>query len=269
MQKFLLFFVTVLLLSNEINAQAPRGKGITFAPMLHNFKLDRGGKATSTLYITNNMTRDYQMEVKVGDWVRGEDGSVKLFEPGTNSTSCANWVSVDKNLIELKAGGEASVNITMNVPDSATAVEEMKWCMLLVTTMAEKKAPRKYGQIQSQLTQRFGSQVVISNEPPSITNKQANIESFEAVTDTSYSIRSSNLGALMLKCTTRLVVSSDKTGQKHTVESDAYTLFPGEIRNAVLSFPKLEPGRYTLVAFVDAHDDEVELVASQKVIEIK
>jgi len=267
------FFILVAALAFTSNSFAQKtGKGITFTPMLHAFKLDKGNKAVSTLNIINNINRDYALEVQIIDWERNEQGSVRFLPGNTSTTSCANWVTVDKNLIELKANSQATVNITMNVPDTAST-DEMKWCMLLVTTLTEKTAPKKYGQIQSQLTQRFGAQVIVSNSPPSVTHKEVNMLGFETIEKDSATkalVKCKNGGKLMLRCTARIELLSNTTGEKTNIESEEFTMFPEEERHIYMNIPATLPkGTYTAVAFVDANDDDVPLEASQATIEIK
>ncbi|MEO6833069.1 MAG: hypothetical protein ABI378_11160, partial [Chitinophagaceae bacterium] len=144
---FSLFFFVHAAFSQTNPPQAP-GKeelGIDIKPTLFSFTLDKGEKGVKTVTIANGKTLPIQLAFYLGDWIRDSLGEHKYFPAGSQAKSCAPWVKLSRAFIEVPANGTASFDMTLTVPDSAKAVESMRWAMLFVEFVSETKAPKVTG----------------------------------------------------------------------------------------------------------------------------
>lgn len=244
--------------------------GISAAPARLLFKLDRGKIEVKPLTITNGTDRKQTIVLSFMDWSRDTVGEHTYLGPGKSRHSCANWVSFDRPSLELEPGSKAVINVTMKVPDSAEAVSEMKWTMLILQNVAEKSVPTKGKIMGAQVKQSLALGVHITQVPPAVTNKEMKMISFEEVPGRGlYRVICKNIGGVELyaKCTLEL---SSENGVKKSYELQQVPLFPDQERYMDFPIPKDMPkGKVTAVALVDANDDDIPIEAAQKEFVIK
>ena len=270
---FITIFLSVIAVnlyaqSTDTTKKAPL-KGWTVMPAKLTFNLDKGAVSSQTLNIINSSDQVFKLNLELIDWLRDSTGEHVYFPTGSFGHSCASWVKFDKTYVELKPGESQSVVVTMNVPDSDSAVAEMKWTMLLVKTVGEKEATKKGG-VQAEVTKSSGIGVHVYQTPPNVQSKELKMLSFSQIGDSLFQIASRNLGGTQVSATYSIELSSQATGEKITLGPKSVPLFPAQKRNVEFALPAtLTKGKYTAVALIDVGDDDVPLEAAQKEIEVR
>jgi hypothetical protein len=251
----------------------PRRKSVVVFPAKLAFTLDRGGSASQTITVQNTTNSKFQLEMIINDWTRDTVGNHIYTAPGTNKQSCARWITFDKPFIELSPGQSTNVTVTMKVPDSAEAVAEMKWTMLIMKTVSEKKAAPTDAKYGTMVVQNIGLGVHITQTPPSVTAKEVKMVSFGEVPwegKNTYRIACKNVGAVQMFGKFSLELSDNETGAKTALEPKTVPLFPQQDRYVDFTLPStLKKGKYTAIALIDAGDDDVPIEAAQTEIIIK
>jgi len=249
----------------------PKKQTVLIFPAKLSFKLDRGGSASKSVTIQNTTTSKFQLELVFVDWIRDTLGEHAYADPGTVKQSCAPWVTFDKPFVELSPGQSTNITVTMKVPDTEEAVSEMKWTMLVLRTVSEKKAPTKIGKVGASVDQSVGLGVHIYQTPPNITNREIKMLSFSEIPGKNvYRVDCKNLGGVQLLTKFSLELSSNETGAKTALEPRMIPLFPKQERYVDFELPSnLPKGKYTAIALIDAGEDDIPIEAAQKEIIIK
>ena len=146
----------------------------------------------------------------------------------------------------------------MQVPSTPDA-NKVKWAAMQVKLAKEKKSTGLEDQnvIGMGITETFQFVVHIFQSPPTVTVKNAEIESFTEVTtekDTTrmMMLRVKNSGEAILDCVSYLEYTNLSSGAEARQKPIAYTLLPGTARE--LKFPissALPNGKYSLLGVVD------------------
>lgn len=261
---FLLFHVLPVLVFGQ-------GGGILIKPAKIDFTVDRGQTATQTLFLQNSLNKTMQFKVYLNDWLRDSSGGHKYMSPGTNEFSCARWVKLDQEFVQLAPGESRNIVVTITLPDSAEASAKMRWAMVFVETAQENAAPAANKNMQTTINQIMRMGIHIYQTPPGITTKDMRMLSFENVNNNvlKYKVACQNTGTVQIECKSYLEVLNLATGAKTKIDNPVFPMFPGQKRFINFDLPaSLQKGKYILIAAVDAGED-VPLEAAQKTIEIK
>lgn len=246
-------------------------RGISVLPATLSFQAGQGMTDKKTVTVTNNTADTFQININTMDWERDSLGVHVYLPGGTSKHSCFSWVSYDKNFLVLPPGSSEVVTVTMTVPDSAEAVSEMKWSMMVVGTGEEKMAPQKVGKLNVSINKKTGFGIHIYQTPPSLHNKEIKMLAFsKAPKGDSYRITCQNTGGLQVRGTFTIELGSMETGEKITLGPQDIPMFPGQRRLVDFQLPKdLPKGKYSAVALIDVGDDDVPLEAAELEVEVK
>ena len=246
------------MLFKNCSAQQSGPAGLSIKPVRLFYTLLNSESSVQTISIVNNTTSTKQFKLYMQDWDRDSLGAHNYLKAGDYPHSCAKWVIIDKDFLEVKPGETQEVLVKMKMPDSLEAISEMKWTMLFIQDVEEKITPSKekgvYAAVQN--ITRIGVHIV--QTPPSLKEKDLKMINFikkEGVKNC-YRIICQNIGKVQFDCKTYLELSSVLTGEKTTVKKDLFPLFPNQVRYIDFVLPEnLIPGKYTIVAVADGGDD--------------
>jgi hypothetical protein len=247
-------------------------KGLTVFPARIVFNVDKGGTASKTINVSNYTEKTYQLSIEFRDWIRDTVGKHIYTSKGNSPQSCASWLRFDKSLLELKPGENTDLIVTLDVPDEDSAVEEMKWTMLVVRTVSEKRPPSLGAKVQTNIETIFGIGVHVLQTPPNIRNKELKMLSFSELPGDgrSYRVTCKNIGGVEINARFSIELASAETGFKRTLEPQPIPMFPRQNRYVDFVLPADIPkGTYTAIALVDAEDDNVPIEAAEKQIIVK
>src|SRR5690606_12608111 len=171
-----------------------------------------------TVTVTNNTKDTFQLNITSMDWERDSVGKHVFFQGGSSPHSCANWVSYDKNFLSVPPGTSDVVTVTMAVPDSAEAVSQMKWSMMIIATSEEKFAPQKVGKLNVDIIKRSAFGVHVYQTPPTLQNKEIKMLSFSKLPKGDvYRIVCKNTGGVQTRGLFAVELGSMESGEKYTL----------------------------------------------------
>lgn len=265
-RNFYIFFLAMSI--SIVNAQQ-----ININPSIVDFHLQNTGAAeTQTITITNNSTKSQSFEISLGDWNRKTDGAHDYFKPNTQPYSCASWITLDKNFIEIPAGSIGEVTLTIQAPNKVEDLEKMKWAMLFIQG-ANLKKPVSNGPNEAKATiqeiVRMG--IHIYQTPPNLTENSAKAISLNANKKDPkiYDFEIENNGKIMINGKSHLEITNLANSEEIITTNVEFPVFPGGKRIVLLPLPQnLKPGKYSVLAVLD-YSENASLEAVEKTIEIK
>src|SRR5690606_37441542 len=142
-------------------------------PTTLNFNLATSQSEAQVINVSNGSGKKVQFKLYLNDWERDSLGGHMYYEANTHPRSCANWITLDKNFLELEPGQASQVTVKMQVPDDVKD-PEMKWSMLFIETVEEQNnANNKQAQATVRNLLRIG--IHIYETPPSVTDKAVKV----------------------------------------------------------------------------------------------
>lgn len=246
-------------------------KGIFVDPATIDFNLLNGQSGTAKVKIINQMDVKKQFKIYLNDWQRDTVGQHHYVEPGTLPISCSRWISLDRSFVELNPGEMTEVTVKLTVPDSVEAVKGMRWSMLFIETVEEKKTPTRIDGILTAIQTSYRIGVHVYQTPPTRASRELQMLSFAPKANSSdsvYRIECKNTGDAQLHCKSYIELLNTANGQKTRLAPVEFPMFPQQVRYVDFVLPaSLANGKYTALAAVDAGED-VPLEAAEKTIEI-
>jgi hypothetical protein len=239
-------------------------------PTTLEFRLNKGQTESQAIHLSNGSEKKVQFKLYLNDWLRDSVGGHAYYRADTLQQSCSRWVTMDKSFVELDPGKSADVTVKLTLPDSAIAINEMKWSMLFIETVEEQNAAAAKG-AQAAVRNLLRMGVHIYQTPPNVTEKLVKVFDVTKVPGeaNAYQILCQNIGKVMIECSSYIELASLTDGKKVKLNPIEYPLFPNQKRFVKFNLPKdLPKGKYSALAVVDAGED-VSLEAVESTIEIK
>jgi len=264
----LLIVFSALLLAVSFNKTNAQNLGVQ--PTTLDFALSSSQSETQVIHLSNASGKKAQFKLYINDWMRDSTGGHTYYEANSLPRSCARWITLSKNFIEIEPGQSTSVNVKLQLPDSPSASTEMKWAMLFVETVEEQDNSTTKGTAATvKNLLRVG--VHIYQTPPTLTKKQIAVYAIKKVptATNTYQVYCQNTGDLMLECKSYLKLTSVTDGKEYKLDDVEFPMFPGQYRYVTFQLPaNLPKGKYSALGFLDA-GEEIPLEAKESTIEIK
>lgn len=260
----LFLFTATLLLTSKAYSQ-----GVGVYPTTVDYKLVPGQSEAQAINITNNAGEKVQLRVYLNDWIRDSTGGHIYYEPATIERSCARWLNLDKNFIELKPGESTQLTLQMQVPNGAPNVNEMKWAMLFIETIEENVA-RNDQNAQATVKNLIRVGVHIYQTPPGISEKAIKVLDLKANPNmaNTYDLVCQNSGDVMIECKAHIELAS-ASGEQTKLDFIEFPMFPGQKRYVTFELPKNMPdGTYNAIGILDGGED-LPLEAVESTVEVK
>ena len=244
---------------------------VSIQPSILDYHLNPGTTESQSITITNLSQKKMIFEANMADWLRDSTGSHQYYKADTLKQSCATWVSLDKNLIELAPGQSQTLLVKMRVPTDPSAIKEMKWAMLFLQSVAEQDGSTKNKNVATKIKEVVRVGIHIYQTPPQLTTKSARALSFTPVPGekNTYELAMANTGDVMLNCKAHLELTNVASGSEVKLDNIEFPVFPGGNRKVKLTIPgNLSAGKYSAIAVLDLGED-MALEALEKEIEIR
>jgi P pilus assembly chaperone PapD len=251
-------------------------QNVSISPSRLYYKTPVGESKVQEVSLTNSSTSSQSFVVSFGDFEpSGVNGKSVVMKAGESENSCSQWLSADPSFFELAAGETKKIKVLMQVPSSPEA-NKVKWGSMLVK-MAKEKMPKTEGDkdmIGMGITETFQFVIHIFQSPPTVTLKNASIESFSEITTENDStrivmMRVNNSGEAILDCVSYLEYTNLGNGTEERQKPIAYTLLPGASREIKFALSNsLTAGKYSVLGVVDYGSRE-NVQAAETEIEIK
>lgn len=256
----LLSLFLAVIYSGNVQAQ-----GLAAYPSTLNFALVNGQSEAQNITMSNNAGKKIQVRLYLNDWVRDSVGGHAYYEPNTLDRSCSRWITLSNNFIELEPGQSTQISVRLQLPDSASAVSQMKWAMLFIETVEEQNsAAAKQAQATVRNLMRIG--VHIYQTPPTLLERQVKVLDLVRVPGDNkvWALSCQNTGQVMIECKSYLELTATD-GTKTKVEVSEFPMFPSQKRLVMFNLPPdLKPGKYSALAVLDGGEDmPLEAVESE------
>ena len=268
--------INILILGMSLITLSSFSQNVAISPSRLYYKTAVGEYKVQEVNVTNNSTSLQSFAVTFGDFEpSGSQGKSTLMKSGDSQNSCAQWLSADPAFFQVEPGQSQKIKVLLQVPSSPEA-NKVKWSAMQIK-LAKEKQPAETGDnnaIGLGVTESFQFVIHIFQSPPTVTVKNAEIESFKEVTsekDTAriVMLRVNNSGEAILDCVSYLEFTNLKNGKEERQKPIAYTLLPGSARELKFALsPTLSEGKYSVLGVVDYGSRE-NVQAAETEIEIK
>lgn len=242
------------------------------SPMEHHLAAPAGGRASASLVIRNTGSRPLSLKLYLADSRFETDGRETEVTLGSLERSCAPWIELGPELVEL-ASGEAQ-NVFFEIAPHSGASGSY-WTKLYIE---EISTPEPIQQVESGrnyqvfMRQRMGVRIfeeVPGTASPGMLVDRVQIESsLNSARNVILSVE--NTGNVLLRCRGWMEVRNSAGEIVEMLRPGAdgqFTLFPGGRREVSASSSKtLPPDTYTVLAVVDYGGDN--LVAGEEILEL-
>ena len=241
------------------------------APVIMNFDANPGQIQKKVMTIRNHANIKQSFTFDFGDYEINEEGKKIRQAAGSSSRSCASWITVTPNLLELNPNEERTVTVLMTVPKDGFAT---KWGMIYVQASTEQKGNEIDKQLATGIKVTPRIAVLISQSPKTNKNYKGKIYALKEVTTAKDSVKTfhvvvENTGDKIFEGNVQLLLADMATAEETKYKPQKNRVFPGEKRTFVLTLPNNIPkGKYVLAAILNyGHDTALE--GTQLLVEIK
>ena len=227
--------------------------GFVVSPAKIYFNAKGAGEQTARLHLNNSSNTRLVLQAECADWRRDSTGTKVYSAAGSLPTSCCALVQVSPSIIELEAGEERDVLVTMR-PGAAALSGGLHNGMLMLTQTNEHEAARLRGGSQFIIKTQIGVHVYVLPEeagPPAIAITGMQVA--RAGEDYSVNVKVHNTGGTLLESIVRLEYTNLETMEEVKAEPVPVNTMPKDAFSVVAAVPKqLPPGKYLIVAMLDS-----------------
>ncbi|HNP97460.1 MAG TPA: hypothetical protein PKK99_00310 [Bacteroidia bacterium] len=259
-----------------VGTQSLNAQSVSISPSRLYYKVNLGEYKTQEITVTNNSKERQSFTVSFSDFEpAGIEGKSRFMDAGESQNSCSRWLSATPSFFEIDPGQTQKIQVLLQVPTSPEA-NKVKWAAMRIKLTKEKKAAELNDKtaIGLGVSETFQFVAHIFQTPPSVTMKNAEIESFkEVVLDGDKGkilvLKMKNTGEAILDCASYLEFTNLQSGEEERVKPTAFTVLPGGSREIKFSLPKtLNKGKYSVLGVVDFGSREnVQAAELQMVVE--
>lgn len=261
---FLAFFIPLFFFSINTSAQ-----NLGVYPTTIDFKLAAGQSEAQVINLSNGSANKVQLRVYLNDWVRDSTGGHTYYEPATIERSCAKWLNIDKNFLELNPGESTQLTLQMLVPQADVTANQMKWSMLFIETV-EENVSKNDQNAQATVKNLIRVGVHIYQTPPGLAGKSIKVLDLKphAEIANTYDLVCQNTGDVMIECKAHLELAG-ANGEQTKLDFIEFPMFPGQKRYVTFELPKnMVDGKYNAIGILDAGED-LPLEAIESNVEVK
>jgi hypothetical protein len=119
--KFFAFIVALVMAIGIFTNSAYATTTLQVSPILLKYELDPGAKVNKTITATNKGDSTISITTDISDYTVNENGVPQFVKPSRNPLSAGNWMKVDTKGFVLKPGESKDVDLSIDVPKSATS----------------------------------------------------------------------------------------------------------------------------------------------------
>lgn len=241
------------------------------APVIMNFDANPGQIQKKVMTIRNHANIKQAFTFNFGDYEVNEEGKKIRQAAGTSKRSCASWITVTPNLLELNPNEERTVTVLMTVPKDGFAT---KWGMIYVQASSEQTGSEIDKQLATGIKVTPRIAVLISQSPKTNKNYKAKIYNLKEVTTKKDSLKTfhvvvENIGDKIIEGNVQLLLADMSTAIETKYKPKKNRVFPGEKRTFTLTLPNgISSGKYVLAAILN-YGHGTALEGTQLLVEIK
>lgn len=227
---------------------------INVNPSTLTFNLAPGTSEIRYITVRNVTNKRHTFQLTMADWYRDSLGNHVYLKPGDLKQSCASWVQLGVNVVELDPDQVVDIPVTLNIP-AGIKEDGMTWAMLFIQNyLSDDTTAQTTARISTTIREIFRVGIHIYQTPPGVTAKSAlavSLTQDKKNADT-YVFEIKNTGPTMLNCYTNLELTNIESGQEFKLEVQDFPVFPGGERLVEFKLPPTLPkGNYSALAILD------------------
>ncbi|SMO66791.1 hypothetical protein SAMN06265379_104246 [Saccharicrinis carchari] len=237
-------------------------QSVSVSPSRLYFKEAPGSFRTQTIRVSNNGNKAESFQITFNNFTsEGNQGKTQIVEEG-NERGCSHWLSATPAFFELEPGTSQEVKIMLQVPNTPEA-NNVRWAIAAVKLAKEKTGSGSGSEQETgmQIVQTFQFLIHIFQTPPTAKHKEANVLSFNRLSQASDSVQMlgmevANVGETILDCAPYLDIVNISTGVSQRIKARGFSILPGGQREIKLHLPKdLPKGKYSILGVIDYGSD--------------
>ncbi|MBU1146924.1 MAG: hypothetical protein KKD11_01070 [Candidatus Omnitrophica bacterium] len=266
-----IFIVTFIFMAGLLAFTRIASAAFVASPMEFHIDVASGEENTYTFYVRNRGDETIALKVYTGDFWIQVDGKELFLDPGEVERTCATWLEVAPEELELAPDESRAIRFKIKVPAEKKGTY---WGMVFVEQISKptiKTAKKGDHQFNILSFQRVG--VRIFENAPGAEKSEGKINAVNVRWDKEneffkIGLVFENEGEILLKCKGTIEVK-DMTGETvATAELQEFNSYPLAARTREIFIKEtLPPGQYTALAVVDYGEEY--LVAGETVFEVK
>ncbi|MFL9834829.1 WxL protein host-binding domain-containing protein [Chryseobacterium terrae] len=235
----------------------------------HSYQVENGKIYKGKIEIENTGNQSQSVKLFLQDYSYKSDGTIYYSAPHTNSKTNTDWITVNTNLITLKAKQKTEVFYEIKVPESISEPGSY-WSVIMVEPVEEIKPNDNKQGVNITSIIRYAIQIITDFDSekakPDLKFEGLKIEKEEGRQILKVAI--ANKGNLYCKPTANIEIYSKKTGEKlGNFSSQALGLLPGTSKYFYIDISKMPPEKYNAVLI--ATDEEENAFALNVELEVK
>lgn len=240
-------------------------------PSTLTFNLASGTSETKYVTVRNITNKRHTFQLTMADWYRDSLGNHVYLKPGDLKQSCASWVKLGVNVVELDPDQVVEIPVTLDIP-AGIKEDGMTWAMLFIQNFLPNDATvETNARITTTIREIFRIGIHIYQTPPSVSAKSAlavSLTQDKKNADT-YVFEIKNTGPTMLNGYAHMELTNIENGQEFKLEVQDFPVFPGGKRLVEFKLPPTLPkGNYSALAILD-YGENSPLEAIESTIVIK
>lgn len=235
----------------------------------HQYNVQGGQVYKGKISIENTGDQLQTVKLFLHDFSYQSDGSILYTTPGTNVKTNAEWITLNTNLLNLKAKQKTEVMYEILVPKTVDGAGSY-WSVIIVEPVDNIKPSNEREGVNITSVVRYAIQVItdIDSEKarPDLKFEEIKIEKEDKRQVLKVAI--ANEGDLYCKPTATIEIYNKKNGEKiANFSSQAMGLLPNTSKSFYIDISKMPPEKYTAV--VIATDEDENAFALNVELEIK
>lgn len=242
------------------------GQGASVSPTKIFFDLTPGSSKTQKITLSNNGNRREKYNISIADWTRDSLGQKIYYSGNTLSSSCANWITLSENLVELNPGESKQIDLIMKRPSGTE--EAVKWAILFIEPTQEVVPGENASNLQSKINVKYRIGVLLYQAPPTLSYKNVDILNFKVIDGKKVFLKVKNTEQTMADARVNFELVNLSNGQEFDIEEKGISILPLAMRVANIDLPNLPAGEYSLLAIID-YGMEYDIVAAETEFVIK
>lgn len=240
-------------------------------PSTLTFNLAPGTSEIKYVTVRNITNKRHTFQLTMADWYRDSLGNHVYLKPGALKQSCASWVKLGVNVVELDPDQVIDIPVTLDIP-AGIKEDGMTWAMLFIQNyISDDTTVQKTARITTTIREIFRVGLHIYQTPPSVSAKSAlavSLNQDKKNADT-YVFEMKNTGPTMLNCYAHMELTNIESGQEFKLDVQDFPVFPGGKRLVDFKLPPTLPkGKYSALAILD-YGDNAPLEAIESALVIK
>jgi hypothetical protein len=245
--------------------------GVAVAPAMVKFNTIPGFSDVKYVTITNDTKKTEKFKISIADYDMNDKGSVKQLPTNIfHEYGLSKWITISPSFVELKPGEARKIEITLSVPDSASAYRA-GWAMLIIDEMKERQAitPKSAdGKTMAMgIIPTFGFAVFMFQNPPNVKVNKLELTKLKYISNDQSNPNVTSRGTIYASAKNvgdglgfskmYIELTNINNGYKTKLSSKQFTIFPKMERNFDFALPgELPSGKYIGSVILDFGSDE-------------